>query len=680
MHHTQAPATVLALAGTTGDGSPAAAAAWAATLAQVATWPGDQLVRPVIERRFSRAGRRGALRETVLVALHNPLGVLSAAEAGREVREIARPLMAACALQTLGPAARERLLRSAPARLIELGTLSQVMPEGARAMAPLSAALLDGLAELPGRVSYSLVVGPGSDHATGEEDDELLRTVDFRLRLGSDAVLPIALRAAGEALCVAGRALTTPWREPRTDEECDRLRGDVESVCLHTWDGAPDDRTGARPAVAVAMLAMAGPERDVVLSRAFTGKLATEGPAIGRATLATGRQGTWRMPWATRCHHTLVVGGTGSGKSSTLVRMADADIAAGRTVVLIDPHGDLADRIAARVPAERLVHIDPRLAETAPLDLLDPDPARAAAHLSTAVAEVWPREFSGPVFQGMVSLALRALHASRRINAVDSLADLERFYVDPAYRDVRIGRIPPGPLRDEAERAARAWSRPGQDQTPVTSWAASKLTPLVRGPGAALFQQGSPWSLEERVTQPGAVIVIALPLGVLGGETLRLTGRMLMSRLVAAISSQGNVPEAERVPISVLIDEAHGVVGDALEGLFAQARKFNTAVTVATQSPSQLGAHLSSVLTNTESMLLGRLPASESRHLIDRVGATTAEALVRLPKFHTIPIDERHDPVLRPVVLRPLARPSDVPGAGAGQARAAVGAAAISLP
>ncbi len=51
--------------------------------------------------------------------------------------------------------------------------------------------------------------------------------------------------------------------------------------------------------------------------------------------------------------HTLIVGQTGSGKSTLMERMILQDIDAGRGVGLIDPHGDLYDRIIHHIPKSR---------------------------------------------------------------------------------------------------------------------------------------------------------------------------------------------------------------------------------------------------------------------------------------------------------------------------------------
>src|SRR5258707_12239029 len=65
-------------------------------------------------------------------------------------------------------------------------------------------------------------------------------------------------------------------------------------------------------------------------------------------------QGTkFGIKQADRLSHMHVIGKTGTGKSTLLETLFDQDLKAGRGCALIDPHGDLAARVAARVPELR---------------------------------------------------------------------------------------------------------------------------------------------------------------------------------------------------------------------------------------------------------------------------------------------------------------------------------------
>ena len=63
-----------------------------------------------------------------------------------------------------------------------------------------------------------------------------------------------------------------------------------------------------------------------------------------------------------RRRHFYVIGKTGMGKSNMMENMAIQDIAAGRGVAYIDPHGEGAEKIIDFVPAKRVndvVYINP---------------------------------------------------------------------------------------------------------------------------------------------------------------------------------------------------------------------------------------------------------------------------------------------------------------------------------
>src|SRR3990167_781658 len=55
-----------------------------------------------------------------------------------------------------------------------------------------------------------------------------------------------------------------------------------------------------------------------------------------------------------RRRHTYLIGATGTGKTTTLLHMIYQDIVNGKGVAVLDPHGDLIDRILGVIPKERI--------------------------------------------------------------------------------------------------------------------------------------------------------------------------------------------------------------------------------------------------------------------------------------------------------------------------------------
>jgi type IV secretory pathway VirB4 component len=65
---------------------------------------------------------------------------------------------------------------------------------------------------------------------------------------------------------------------------------------------------------------------------------------------------------ADRRAHMYVIGKTGTGKSTLLETLIRQDIARGEGVALLDPHGDLAEKVLAGIPEGRkcdLLYLDP---------------------------------------------------------------------------------------------------------------------------------------------------------------------------------------------------------------------------------------------------------------------------------------------------------------------------------
>ena len=56
---------------------------------------------------------------------------------------------------------------------------------------------------------------------------------------------------------------------------------------------------------------------------------------------------------ADRLMHTYIIGKTGTGKSTLLETMIMQDIYAGRGCCLLDPHGDLVEKVVSKIPESR---------------------------------------------------------------------------------------------------------------------------------------------------------------------------------------------------------------------------------------------------------------------------------------------------------------------------------------
>src|ERR1043165_6695470 len=78
-------------------------------------------------------------------------------------------------------------------------------------------------------------------------------------------------------------------------------------------------------------------------------------------TNARGKKKKFGIKKKDRRYHMYAIGKTGMGKSTLLLNLVRQDIENGEGVALLDPHGDLAEKVLELLPDERkkdLVYLD----------------------------------------------------------------------------------------------------------------------------------------------------------------------------------------------------------------------------------------------------------------------------------------------------------------------------------
>src|ERR1700730_15745447 len=151
-----------------------------------------------------------------------------------------------------------------------------------------------------------------------------------------------------------------------------------------------------------------------------------------------------------RFSHIYIIGKTGAGKSTLIERMAAQDLEYGNGFALIDPHGDLVERVANRIPPHRLLDVTY-------LDAADPtqpygyNPLRhvrhdrialAASGLMEVFAKMWPEAW-GVRMEHILRNVLMALLEQPQA----TMQDILRIISDKKFRSEVIKS-----LRNEAVR------------------------------------------------------------------------------------------------------------------------------------------------------------------------------------------------------------------------------------
>lgn len=246
--------------------------------------------------------------------------------------------------------------------------------------------------------------------------------------------------------------------------------------------------------------------------------------------------------------HSLLVGPTGSGKSSLLTNLLLADIREQRGALLVDGKGDTAEELLARIPPERVddvIVLDPAAGGPVPgLRVFGrgSDPELAAdlvlGVLRDLFADSWGVRSAQWLRAGLVLLG----HDQQA-----TLGDLPYVFSDEAYRRRLLVRIDDPMLEAtwSAFEAMHPREQANQLGAPLT-----KLSELLgRRVLRTILSQTKPTLDLSEAIRARKIVVVSLAPGRIGAPAARLLGALVVFQLLTAYPGArgGYASEADAV-------------------------------------------------------------------------------------------------------------------------------------
>jgi len=364
-------------------------------------------------------------------------------------------------------------------------------------------------------------------------------------------------------------------------------------------------------------------------------RIPSKGRVLGLST-APGERRELALSIEDARHHLHVLGPTGTGKSTLLANLALADIAAGRSVVMVEPKGDVVTDILSRIPANRVddvVVIDP--SETRLPIGLNPLAAhgRNAELIADQVLAVFRglSESWGPRLEVVLHAALLTL--ARRSDA--SLCALPALLTNPSVR-ARLR----GEHGDLALDQFWGWFEalsPGEQQQ-VVAPVLTRLQPVLLRPTVrTMIGQLAPKFRVEELFTKRKIVLVALRRGVIGPEAAALIGSLFIAELWQAVLGRTAIAPERRHIVAVYADEFQDYVHlpTDLADALAQARGLGVALTLAHQHLAQLPSPLrASVLANARSRVCFQLAGDDAQAMARLSGGQLQpQDFQRLPRF-----------------------------------------------
>jgi type IV secretory pathway TraG/TraD family ATPase VirD4 len=319
-----------------------------------------------------------------------------------------------------------------------------------------------------------------------------------------------------------------------------------------------------------------------------------------------------------RFSHVYIIGKTGTGKSTLMAAMALQDLALGNGFALIDPHGDLVEHVAARIPDVRRPDV---------VYLNAPDPAQpygynplrhvrddrialAASGFLEAFKKLWPEAW-GVRMEHILRNVLMALLEQPDATMHDILRMLSdrRFRLEVA-RSLKNATVRTF-LEKEFDRFSFGYRADGAApiQNKVGTFLADPLLDrILTSPAEDLHIR--------KIMDEGKVLLVNLAKGRMGEDSSSLLGALLATTIGLAAYSRADLPAGSRRDFFVYIDEFQTFTTLSLATMLAELRKYRVGFTVAHQYLHQLDPTIRhAVLGNIGTVMSFRVGAEDAPYL-----------------------------------------------------------------
>lgn len=341
---------------------------------------------------------------------------------------------------------------------------------------------------------------------------------------------------------------------------------------------------------------------------------------------------------ADRLSHMYIVGKTGVGKSTLLEILLRQDIVAGRGFALVDPHGDLAERVWEWTPQalrDRITYLNaPDPSQPFgynPLRRVRPDriPLAAAGILET-FRKQWPQAW-GVRMEHVLRNALYAL--LERDDA--SLPDILRLFSDKKFRKAVARKI-------ENPVVKEFWTTefenyPARLRAEAVAPIQNKLGALLADPTLfrILVAPVSEIRLRTLMDERRGLIV-NLSKGELGEDACVILGGLIVTMLGLAAFSRANTLPDKRAAFFIYADEFQSLTTLSLANMMSELRKFGAGLVLAHQYLNQLDpAVRSAVFGNVGSLAVFRAGAEDAAYLSHELhGKFSVLDILSLPNQH----------------------------------------------
>lgn len=338
-----------------------------------------------------------------------------------------------------------------------------------------------------------------------------------------------------------------------------------------------------------------------------------------------------------RLNHIYVIGKTGTGKSTLLLNMAISDIQRGNGIAVIDPHGDLAEKLLDYVPEARIkdvIYFNPadenHVIAFNPLhDIPEGKEHLVVAGLIATFKKIWMDSW-GPRLEYILRYALMTLctypHAT--------LLDIQPLLTSYLFRAKVLSYC-------TDQYLLAFWYNEFDKYTPQLR--AEAISPVLNKTGLftaisqlrnVIGQTTESFQIQE-VMDRGKILICNLSKGKLGEDASTIVGSVIVNAIQLASLNRASLEEQNRKPFYLYVDEMHSFISLSLADILAEARKYKLSLFLAHQYIEQIHEKIRfAIFGNVGTMIIFRVGAEDAKYLAQEVDPPFCEEdLINLPRY-----------------------------------------------
>lgn len=308
--------------------------------------------------------------------------------------------------------------------------------------------------------------------------------------------------------------------------------------------------------------------------------------------------------------HMLLLGKTGVGKSTLLSYLLRQHVAYGAGCAVLDPHGDVAEQFIHDLPssiAHRVVYLN--TADPHQLYGYNPIvrvPTVQQGLVASGIMSVFKKQWTDAWGVRMEHILRNALLTLLEQPSA-TLADLARLFIDDAYRREALSKLKNDQVRLFWEKEYARYNP--RIRTEAIAPILNKVGAFLANPLVNRILTAPQYPLRLRtLMDENQVVVVNLSKGRLGEDASNLLGGLFVTAFGLAALSRASIPESERQPFTLMVDEFHAFATESFISLAAELRKYGLSLVLAQQYLHQVDTDIrDAVLGNVGTLLVFRI-------------------------------------------------------------------------